>query len=87
MANTFSSHSSGLESPGEHAFAVTPNDSADLAYVTRGVYVGGTGTLKVTMLGGEDVTFTGLAAGVIHPIRAKRIWSTGTSATGVIGIY
>lgn len=87
MSDSFASHQRGLESPGEHAFAVTPNDSADLAYVTRGVYVGGTGTLKVTMLGGEAVTFTGLAAGVIHPIRASRIWSTGTSATTILGIY
>ena len=87
MSDTYASHASGLESPGSHAFAVTPNNDADLAVVTRGVYVGGTGTLKVTMLGGEEVTFTGLAAGMIHPIRASRIWSTGTSATGVIGIY
>ncbi len=87
MANTFSSHSSGLESPGEHAFAVTPSDSVDLTYVTRGIYVGATGTLKVTMLGGEAVTFTGLAAGVIHPIRASRIWATGTSATTILAIY
>ena len=87
MSDTFSTQQRGLESPGEHAIAVTPNDSVDLTYVTRGIYVGGTGTLKVTMLGGEAVTFTGLAAGVIHPIRASRIWSTGTSATTILGIY
>ena len=87
MANTFSAHASGLESPGEHAFSVTPSDSVDLTYVTRGIYVGVTGSLKVTMVGGEAVTFVALAAGAIHPIRASRIWATGTTAASVIGVY
>jgi hypothetical protein len=33
------------------------------------------------------VTFTGLAAGVIHPIAAKRVYATGTGATGIVGVY
>lgn len=87
MADDFSDFRAGLTSPCEHAAAVTPNDSTDLATSSRGVYVGGTGTLKVTLVSGDVVTFTGLAAGIIHPIRAKRIWSTGTSATSIIAVW
>lgn len=87
MSDTYASHASGLDSPGAHAFAVTPDDEADLPFVTRGIYVGGTGALHVTMLGGEEATFVALAAGVIHPIRASRIWADGTAATAILGIY
>lgn len=74
-------------SPGEHAFAVTPHDTNALAYATRGIYVGVAGNVKVTTVGGEAVTFVGLAAGVIHPIAAIIIWSAGTTATSIIGVY
>lgn len=74
-------------SPGEHAFAVTPHDTNPLAASTRGIYVGGAGNLKVTMVGGEEVTFTGIAVGVIHPIAAIIIWSAGTTATLIVGVY
>lgn len=87
MADTFASFAAGLTAPAEHAAAITPNDGADLANTTRGIYVGGSGNLKVTMVGGEQVTFTGLAAGIIHPIRAARVWSTGTTATSIVGVY
>lgn len=73
--------------PAEHAFAVTPHDTTSLTHTTRGIYVGVAGNVKVTMIGGEAVTFVGLAAGVIHPIAAIIIWSAGTTATSIIGVY
>jgi hypothetical protein len=72
--------------PATGAFAVTPNDSADLPFAYRGVYVGGSGDLKVTLYDGDTVTFVSLAAGLVHPIRCVRVWSTGTTATSIIGI-
>lgn len=86
-ADIFETKGRDLDSPVESAFDVTPNDSADLAIATRGVYVGVTGNLKVTTVRGSTVTFVGLAAGIIHPIRVERIWSTGTTATNIIGVY
>jgi hypothetical protein len=73
--------------PAENAFAVTPNNDADLAEDTRGLYVGVSGDVKVDLVGGTTVTFVNLAAGVIHPIRARRVYATGTSATSIIGAY
>lgn len=87
MADNFASWKAGLESPAENAFAVTTDNSTDLAISTRGIYVGVSGDLKVDTVGGNTVTFVGLAAGVIHPIRAKRIYATGTTATSIIGVY
>jgi hypothetical protein len=73
--------------PADSAFAVTPNDDDDLSVVTRGVFIGGAGNLKVTLSSGDTVTFTDIAKGFVHPIRAKRIFSTGTTATNILGLY
>ena len=87
MADAFDGFAPGLLTPGQNAASVTPNDSTDLSYCSRGVYVGAQGNLKVTLVGGDTVTFVGLAAGIVHPIRAMRIWSTGTTATGIIAVW
>jgi len=78
-----------LQNPAERAFSITPNDSTDLTVPTRGICLAAAGDLKVTTLGGDTVTFSdgSLAAGVIHPLRVRRVWSTGTTATGIFGVY
>lgn len=87
MSDKFSNYHSGLESPAERAFAITGNDSTDLTVYPRAIYVGGAGNVKVTTLGGDTVTFNGALAGTILPVRAVRVFSTGTTATNLIGLY
>lgn len=87
MSDEFASQKTALNSPANHAFAITPADGSDLDHVTRGIYVGGAGNLKVDMAGGETVTFTGLAVGVVHALRVKRVYLTGTTATAILGLY
>lgn len=84
--DNFSEYSPGLDSPYENAFAITPHDTNDLAYATRALYVGVTGTLKVDLVGGDTVTLTALPVGVIR-LRATRVYDTGTDASGLIGLY
>ncbi len=68
--------------------AITPNDSTDFSPdYTDGIYVGGSGNLSVLDGDGDAVTFVGLAAGVIHPIRTRRVRSTSTTATNIIGLW
>jgi hypothetical protein len=70
------------------ATAVTPHDTNDLAGgLTKGIYIGGSGDLKVTFENGSSATFTALSAGVIHPIAAKKIQATGTTATNILAVY
>lgn len=76
-----------LVMPATHAEAVTPNNSTDLTNATRGIYVGVSGDLKVDLLSGDTVTFVNIAAGVIHPLRVKRVYATGTTATSILGVY
>jgi len=75
------------------AAAVTPSDTVNIPAVTGGtnngcvLYVGGTGTLKVTTIGGDDVTFTGVPAGTFIPVHVVRVWATGTSATSIVALW
>lgn len=69
------------------AVAIAPSDVVDLAQPVS-VYVGGGGAVKVTPAGSAaPVTFSGLGAGQIVPVQAVRVWATGTTATGLIGVY
>lgn len=86
-----------INGPVENGYAVTPSDSVDLTFTntdgntvtftTRGIYLGASGDLKVDLERGGTVTFTGLSAGVIHPVAAKRIYATGTTATSILGLF
>jgi hypothetical protein len=76
----------GLTAPGGEFFAITPSNSVDFTLPTRGVYVGVTGDVVAVDLQDNAVTFTAVQAGCILPIRAKRINSTDTSATGLVGL-
>lgn len=87
MANTFESWAADRSSPAQNAFVVTPNDSADLAYAARSLFVGGAGNIAVDTTGGDTVTFTGVVAGTILPVSVARVYATGTTATNIVGLY
>ena len=87
MTDKFESNQTGLTSPGEHAAAVTPNDSTDLATFARALYIGGAGNVKVNTIRGETVTFSGVLAGSILPVRVARVHSTDTTATNIVALW
>jgi hypothetical protein len=68
------------------AAAVTLSDSTVLEN-TRALFIGGAGNLKVSMVEGGDVTFSGLLPGTILPVQVTKCWSTGSTATNVIALY
>jgi hypothetical protein len=70
----------GLTSPYDNAAEVTPSDTVDLTYVTRALWCAATGTVKVTMLGGETVTIDH-GTHTLLTIRVTRVWATGTANT------
>lgn len=50
------------------------------------LYVGGTGTLVVTTIGGDILTFTGVAAGTVLPVQVIKL-ASASSATLVIALW
>ena len=80
------------------ASAVTPSDTIDdTTKITSikthgssspaGIYLGASGAVKVRMLSGSDITFTGLAAGVCHALQFTHVYATGTDATGIVALF
>ncbi len=86
MAEIYDNYAAGLESPASHAFDVVPDDAKPLPCATRAIYVGNGGHLCLTVLSGATVTFQNLPAGSLLPVRATRIFSTRTTATGIVGL-
>lgn len=65
------------------ATAITPADGSDLPRAGL-VYVGGAGDVKITTIGGTDIVFSGMAAGSVVPVRAKKVFAAGTTATNLV---
>lgn len=75
------------EMPSDHLEAIIPDDNNDLAYVTRGIYIGSIGNIRIQPENGSPVTFVGLVPGIILPVRATRVLATGTTASNLIAMY
>ena len=68
--------------PAATVFEVTPDDTADLVRVTTGLSVATPGTVRVTTLDGS-VAAISVHPGNPFPIIVRRVWATGTTATGI----
>ncbi len=61
----------------DHAFAA----------VTRAIYVGTGGDVKVDMHGGTAVTFKSVAGGTVLPIAVSNVYQTGSTASDIVGLF
>lgn len=89
MADKFENFYVNPSDPADHAYSITPSSSTDLPYFTRAIYIGSDGDLDVTLVsetGNTSISFTGLVAGTLLPIRVRRVWETST-AGNLIGMY
>lgn len=84
--DNYINYSVGLESPAIGAFSITPSDVSELTYVTRYIYVGTAGHIKVTFVDDTEVTLNNLIAGQLHALRVKKVHSTGTTALTIVGL-
>lgn len=75
-----------LGDPVTDAAEVAPNDTADLSNISRALYVGVAGDIRVTLSNGTIVTFASMTAGW-HPMRVARVHATGTTATHILGCW
>lgn len=72
--------------PAVSASEVVPDDDADLAHVATALNVATPGAVRVTTRAG-DVIDVFVAAGSVFPLRVRRVWATGTTATGIRALY
>lgn len=88
MADEFTSTQDSPLQSARNASAVTPHDSNALANVSKGLYVGGAGNIACRLVDDSaDVTFVGIAAGTVLPIRVSHVRSTSTTATSILNLY
>ena len=87
IIDQFASFSSDLTGPITGGFDVTPNDGVDLPTLPRALMIGAGGDVAMVLKDGTSLTLQGLATGVIYPLRAARILATGTTASGIKGLY
>lgn len=70
----------------DDAIAITPSDSAELSHIVRQIYVGAAGDVKVVSAGGQTVIHVAVPAGsYISGLRIRKVFSTGTTASSMIG--
>ena len=60
------------------------SDTVDLSYNVRALYVGTQGNIQLITLDGDTITFTNVSG--ILPVSCSRVFSTSTTATGIIGL-
>lgn len=58
---------------------------ADLTYESCAIFVGGAGDIKLRMASG-DITFT-CPAGALLPVKADKVYNSGTTATAIVALY
>lgn len=72
--------------PSADASEVTPSNSLDLPDgPCVALYVGSSGDLTVTMLGGTVVTFVAVQG--FCPLQVRRVHATGTDADDIVALY
>lgn len=80
--------------PAGGAVAITPSDTLDIwgkavtknSRPSRGLYVGGTGDIQMTMANGDLVVRKAVPVGEF-PWRVRQVWSTNTTATNIVADY
>ena len=85
MADAYAHQARSVRDPAITTFDITPDDATDLAQVTIALNVASPGNVRVTTLDGSTADIS-VAPGQPFPIRARRVWQTGTSATGIRGL-
>lgn len=71
-----------LDQPAYDAFSITKGETLDVP--TRFVYVGSGGDLTVTMLGGGEVTLTGVPDASLLPIRVTKCSGDADDLVGFV---
>lgn len=82
MTDLYDHHAPSLTTPPMYAASVTPDDATDLPFVTRAIYVGSAGAVRVLTVEDMDVTYQNLLGTKV--LRVKRVFATGTTASDIV---
>lgn len=83
MANDPFGRRTGAAGPAATFDPVVPSDTADLPRIASAVRATGAGTVHCVTAAGDERTFS-LAAGADFPCGIRKVFATGTTATGLL---
>ncbi len=90
MALNTDGHGAGIPSwgPASKLVAITKSDATDLTdNKIKALWVGGAGDVAVIAINDSAaVTLVGVQAGTILPVMVKKVMSTNTTATNIVGL-
>lgn len=86
MVDKYEGQQPGLTSPGIDATPIVPNDNQDLTTISRALYVGSAGDVRVQLVNGSEAVFQSMTPGAFYPLRIRRVFATGTTAGGLISV-
>lgn len=72
--------------PSAEVQAITLSDTKNYSTPFRAFYVGVSGDVKIDTVNGQTVTLKAVVQGSLIPIVTKRFYSTGTTATDIVGL-
>lgn len=85
IKDPFANFSSARSDPPPAHIAVTPNDSAELEFMTSALFIGGAGNVAVLTKDGDSVTYVVSNAGTYIFGQFKQVL-TATTATNIIAV-
>lgn len=86
MTDRFAGYAGSLDDPASLCRNIEPSDSIGLIEISRALYVGGAGSVRLMDASGNIATFDGVVGGSILPVRAQQVLQTGTTATGLVAM-
>lgn len=80
--------STAVSSQARAGAAVSPSDTVDLTTYAKALYVGSAGDLKILPVNNDDSSPVTLANHPVGycPVQVRRVYSTGTTASGIIAL-
>ncbi|WP_292295031.1 hypothetical protein [Marivita sp.] len=82
----YNGKASGLPDPAGGVLSITPDDDTDLSVTCRALYVGQAGDVKLRAMDNTEAIFAASEGSYIL-VRTRRVLATGTTATGLVGLY
>ena len=76
-----------MTEPYNSAVTITPDDVNELSTVTRGLMVNVAGDVVVKFNDDASTVTLSLQSGTVYPFRVRHVLATGTTATGITGLY
>ena len=87
MADIYEGYANSLTTPAVGHEDIIPSDTEDLKQVTKQLFIGASGDLRIMALDGTIATYSGLPGGSILNLRVKRVLATGTRADFLVAMY